>query len=235
MKVVRATRYLKSLGTKAFKKCTRLESVELPGVVDIWSDCFMECELLRDINLGKSVEFIGSEAFSRCYALKALVVDSINLHEIGLGAFKWSGLSYVDFSKCDLRVIDGECFRGCSSLDTVLLPSICEEICESCFSGCTSLKEITIPSNLVLLGKSAFEASGLTRIDLRSCTRLEGITTHVFRCCEELVDVKLPLNCMRIGFEAFKFCKKLRTVSGITRATFADTGAFACCPNLKWG
>ena len=61
------------------------------------------------------------------------------------------------------------CFKDCSGLTSITIPSSVTSLGDYCFSNCSGLTSITIPSSVTSLGASCFEwCSGLTSITLPS-------------------------------------------------------------------
>ena len=58
---------VKTIGSDAFSKCTKLESIEIPdGVASIGDRAFQQCSNLKSIAIPKSVTTIGKVAFEYC-------------------------------------------------------------------------------------------------------------------------------------------------------------------------
>ena len=55
-----------------------------------------------------------------------------------------------------ITAIGDECFRGCSGLTSITIPSSVTSLGNSCFSHCSRLASITIPSSVTSLGNSCF-------------------------------------------------------------------------------
>ena len=63
-----------------------------------------------------------------------------------------------------ITVIKDQMFEGCCSLRSIDLPESVTRIGAGAFKGCTSLKTINLPENLVELGAECFDNSGLMQI-----------------------------------------------------------------------
>lgn len=63
----------KDINSFGFHGCTNLESLILEGVVDIYNDAFSDCEKLKWIDFGKTLQRIGSNAYGNCISLTNLV------------------------------------------------------------------------------------------------------------------------------------------------------------------
>lgn len=79
-------------------------------------------------------------------------------------------------------------FQGCENLVSVVLPSDTTKIESLAFSGCSSLTSIEIPDNVTIIDDGAFQE-----------TAIEHIT--------------IPANVTYIGYTAFFYCDKLRSIS----------------------
>ena len=67
------------------------------------------------------------------------------------------------------------CFRGCSSLTSINIPSSVTSLAEDCFAYCSSLASIDIPSSVTSLGEDCFyECSSLTSINIPSSVKSLG-------------------------------------------------------------
>ena len=101
-----------------------------------------------------------------------------------------------------------------------------------CFRQCSSLESITLPSTIKQIGRSAFwECSSLTSIDIP-----EGVTIIPERCfseCKKLNSVTLPTTIKKIEDYAFYECNKVKTISipnGCER--LEELGYFASSPRI---
>ena len=77
------------------------------------------------------------------------------------------------------------CFKDCSGLTSITIPSSVTSLGDYCFSNCSGLTSITIPSSVTSLGASCFEwCSGLTSITIPSSVTSLG--DHCFLNCQNL-------------------------------------------------
>lgn len=84
-----------------------------------------------------------------------------------------------------VTAIGRECFKGCRSLTTVILPDTITEIRQQAFSDCTNLRGIFIPEGVEIIEKAAFH----------NCLVLEAI--------------HLPHSLRTLDAQAFSRCRKL--------------------------
>ena len=66
---------------------------------------------------------------------------------------KVKGSDGVDYS---VVAFGNECFKGCSSLTSITIPSSVTSLGYWCFNGCSGLTSITIPSSVTSLGDCCF-------------------------------------------------------------------------------
>ena len=161
---------VKAIETGALYKCTKLKSIVLPENLqsieygDWSSGAFADCYSLTDVKF-KACNFIGSYAFSNCYALNHVTLPP-DLKTIDQYAFaNCSSLHSVDFPPL-LESIGSYAFQSCA-LDSISLPGL-TRIDEYAFSGCGNLKEVKVPSTLESVGDKAFEG----------CSNLNDVFTY---------------------------------------------------------
>ena len=160
---------VKTIESGALYNCTKLKSVVLPeklqSIEDGWdSGAFANCNSLTDVKF-KACNFIGSYAFSNCYALNHVTLPP-DLKTIDQYAFgSCNNLHSVDFPPL-LESIGSYAFQSCA-LDSISLPGL-TRIDEYAFSGCGNLKEVKVPSTLESVGDKAFEG----------CYKLNDVFTY---------------------------------------------------------
>ena len=121
----------------------------------------------------------------------------------------------------DLNVmyLDEDTFKNNTKITKVVLPKTLMEIPEEAFLGCTSLKEVVIPAECMQSGKGAF----------KGCINLEKVT--LLPAKDEITGQEAT-GSFTVGIEAFKDCKKLKTIENPHRMTTAYTRAFENCTSL---
>lgn len=108
------------------------------------------------------------------------------------------------------------------------------EIKDCTFCSCNNLETITFPKNIRRIGKSAFEASKLRKIDLSS-TNVEIIDDFAFQNSCALQDVVFPECLSKIGAQAFYKCSSLydiclpKNIKSIHSTAFMDTSIPQVC------
>ena len=92
------------------------------------------------------------------------------------------GVEYV------VTTLGASCFKGCSGLTSITIPSSVTSLSESCFKGCSGLTSITIPSSVTSLGGSCFQD------------------------CSGLTSITIPSSVSYLGWDCFMYCQNLETV-----------------------
>lgn len=99
-------------------------------------------------------------------------------------------------------------FRGCSSLETILIPNSVVQIGEGAFAECESLSYINIPDKLTKIPKS------------------------LFAYCSSLATIAIPDNVKRICEEAFFKCSSLSSIS-LPASVDLESRIFISCNSLS--
>ena len=233
-----------SIGRDAFKGCSGLTAVTIPGSVTRIGDwSFFGCSGLTSVTIPDGVTAIGNGAFSSCSGLTAATIPN-SVTRIG----DWS-------------------FFGCTRLKAVTIPGSATEIGDGAFSGCSRLmlmevengsgnyhvdggvlfmkdkaalgcypagkkaEKYTIPGNVTVIGSSAFEGcSKLTEVVIpSSVTRIER---WAFSGCIGLTAVNIPSSVTEIGESAFSGCSGLMAVNIPSSVTEIRGQTFSGCSGL---
>ena len=115
------------------------------------------------------------------------------------------GVEYVVTS------LGASCFKDCSGLTSITIPSSVTSLSESCFCGCRGLTSITIPSSVTSLGEACFlSCRGLTSITIPSSVTSLGASC--FEWCSGLTSITIPSSVTSLGGDCFLGCLKLESV-----------------------
>lgn len=136
------------------------------NVVGIKTEAFKENNIVQNITLSPSVEFIGINAFKGCQTLQTVTINydavSGGCSQIGDEAFAGSTLSSIVFSDTGatskLTEIGKRAFRN-TKLTSIEIPATVTQIGAGCFENINSLSDVTFKSggnNGVTVGAYAF-------------------------------------------------------------------------------
>lgn len=106
------------------------------GIETIETDCFLDCNTIREIGLPSTLKYIMPGAFESC-----------------------SKLEVIDIPNGVIKIEEGT-FAYCSSLMSVYLPNSVKEIGNRAFERCLNLKRIQIPKSVTSVKDSAFSYWG---------------------------------------------------------------------------
>ena len=156
------------------------------GITSIGEWSFICANALKEVNIPKNIENIGS------YAFVFSKIKTINLEEgverIDSYAFQYcSELEKITIPS-SLITIDNNAFQFCYKLSNIEFSEGLESIGERAFYGCTSLENLTLPNNI------------------------KTISNYAFGYCENLKEITIPNSIMNIGTQAFLNCSNLNTV-----------------------
>ena len=190
------------IGDHAFKECSKLKTINnVPaGLTDINEWCF-----------------------------ESTALESVDLSNTNVTIMK-DGVFYNNKSLTSIQLPNklenfwDNAFNGCTSLNNIVMPSTVVGIYNNVFNSCTSLSNVkfndryttlghhvfkncplaavTFPKTLNSIGEYAFEGTNLKTVDL-SNTQIKKLPNGSFYNCQQLNDVKLPIELTDIGECAF--------------------------------
>ena len=108
---------IETIGDSAFRKCSKLLSINLENIKSIGTYAFCECAVLNNITVS-SLQSLGTRAFEKCAKLKSISMPA-TLTEIPLGCFSGCTiLKTVNLGE-GVKTIKGNAFNGCSLLTNI--------------------------------------------------------------------------------------------------------------------
>lgn len=226
-----STNYL----NKSFKNNTSIrtfnELSQFTGITQLINQQFMGASNLTSIDTSK-ITHVGDNCITDTK------ITSLNLSSLtnigGTNAFAGNTLlTSVDFGQnSSLTALKANTFGGCTSLQTITIPTTVTTIPDYCFYNDSNLTTISGTSNVTSIGGSAFEnCSKLTTIDISSVTTL---TWSSFKGCSKLNNITLNSGLTSIPSSCFNGCSSLTSID-LSNVTMFGQEAFRGCTNLGSG
>ena len=243
-----------SIGERAFNGCIGLTSITIgDSVTSIGESAFSGCSSLESI----TIPFVGAKAgvtSSDIYQYPFGYIFGTASYDGGVATeqhYYGSSTSddayttyYIPSSLKSVTVTGGNILRGafynCTGLTSVTIGNSVTSIGEWAFSGCSGLTSITIPDSVTSIGDRAFESCELTSIIV-----VEGNSKYhsVGNCLIETATKTLILGCKTsaiptdgsvtsIGYEAFRGCTGLTSITIPDSVTSIGDWAFTSCSGL---
>lgn len=193
-----------------FRECTSLTSITIPaGTKTIGTYAFQDSGL-TSIIIPNSVTKIDNNAFRNCDALSSVVFESGGKETLTIvnGSTSTSTAS-----------TSAGAFRGCTGLESIVLPARIGVLGSYAFADCTNLAEITFEDGcgLAEIGNLAFWNCAISEFVVPSTVTKLGTATVTtttmapFKNCENLKSVTLPDN-WEIMRNRFNGCEALEEV-----------------------
>ena len=142
-----------------------------------------------------------------------------------------SGLTSITIPS-SVTSLGASCFEWCSGLTSITLPSSVTSLGASCFYFCSGLTSITIPSSVTSLSESCFcGCSGLTSITIPSSVTSLGY--YCFSHCSGLTSITIPSSVTSLGYDCFKDCSGLTSITIPSSVTSLGGDCFLGCLKLE--
>lgn len=139
---------VKTIGARAFSGCSSLTNITIPlSLKSIGEDAFWGCSSLK-LNQYDNAYYIGSEAFPYTVLIKAISKDITKCEISGQTRHIYDN-AFEDCTKLTKVTIQLTNFIGGKG-------SYYSTIGREAFSGCSSLESVTIPSSITSIGEDAF-------------------------------------------------------------------------------
>lgn len=221
------TENLLSIKAAAFRETTMLTEISLPDSIQIIEQCAFCDSGIENIYLPKDLRQIGNGAFASS-GIKSIVIPD-RVTKLGRGAFsRCRKLTDVTLPE-SVTVIPRLAFINCDKLKTISAPNVAV-VCDNAFCHCEMLTAFDF-SQIKELGSASFAGTGIRKavlsnkltnlqpstfcncknlqsVDMSACDNVKTISTRCFEDCNELTDIKLPLNVHKFAdgcFESVKF------------------------------
>ncbi len=252
--------YYTSLGDGLFFGCASLKSVEIPeGVTSIGLGAFYDCPALSSITIPSSLTDIGDNAFGvgNRDIYGHITAESRPAYTSNIRAINYLGTIeqwidkqwYTDSVSCIYKLylneqlvtdivipdnvtsINDSLFRGCFSLETIILSEGVTRIGSYAFDNCIELTSITIPTTVDYMGDSVFQfCKKLKNITIEN--GVKEIGSYAFNGCTSITNIEIPGSIECIGQNAFSGCTGLTDVTLEDGITEIGNAAFYGCTGL---
>ncbi len=150
---------------------------------------------------------------------------------ISRGAFKnCSSLTSITLPNI-IQQIGEYAFEGCSGLESVVIPNSVTSLGENVFSNCTSLVSVTLPDTITYIPAAAFGGcTSLTTIEIPSVVTFIGNSSF---SGSGLTFIEIPYSVTDISGYAFQNCTELTSVVIPLSVNEVDFCAFKGCNNAS--
>ena len=172
------------------------------------------------------------------YAEAAAVTDS----NLGYSFFYKRDITSFDEFQYFIGLSEIGGFRGCSNLNSIVLPCTAKIINSSAFEECASLKTLVIPNSVMYIGQRSFaECTGLTSIEIPNSVielgRIERdnvteVGGGTFENCSNLSTVVLSQNLIILDVDIFKGCTSLSSLNIPKSVRWILNNIASGCDNL---
>ena len=203
----------------------------IPEGVKRYTAAFCDCPGLTKLTLASSLEEFGS---LECLpGLKECVLAE--------GMTRIPGRFFADCTALErvtipstLKIVGGQAFNNCSSLQSIKLPEGLTTIEEWAFADCTGLKHLNLPSTLTEIGGLAFCRcrSWCDKVVVPSGVRV--LSQWAFLGCDSLTSITLPDTLEEIGELCFSHHSGLTTLMLPDSVKTIGGSCFYDCENLQW-
>lgn len=146
-----------SIGYGAFENCSKLASVSMAdGITSISDFAFAGCENLKEISIPDSVVELAGFVFDGCTALTNVKMSSA-IKELDYRVFADCPNLQLDFLD-GIETIGWRSFSGSAlTADTLVIPDSVTSIVYYAFEGNTSISNIEVPDHFVSIQQGAFD------------------------------------------------------------------------------
>ena len=199
-----------ALGAAANRK--QINKIELSsGLTRIGDNAFLQASV-TDVKIPDTVISIGTNAFWNCNTIQTILPASVR--ELGATAFYGTFVVNVDANSPYFRSEEGgkvlyskdkttlyQVSQNCAS--EFAIPSTVTTINDFAMNGCANVTgELVIPDSVQTIGRSAFEGTGFTSLNLGNSVKEIGVSAF-YKCTTMTGNLVIPASVTTIGENAF--------------------------------
>ena len=190
----------------------QINKIELPsGLTRIGDNAFLQASV-TDVEIPNTVISIGTNAFWNCNTIQTTIPASVQ--ELGATAFYGTFVVNVDANspyfcseengkilynkdKTTLYQVSQDCTGNFT------IPSTVTTINDFAMNGCANVTgALVIPDSVQTIGRSAFEGTGFTSLNLGNSVKEIGVSAF-YTCATMTGDLVIPASVRTIGENAF--------------------------------
>ena len=199
-----------ALGVPANRK--QITEIVLPnGLTHIGNNAFLQAAVTK-VEIPNTVVSIGTNAFWKCNTIETTLPASVR--ELGATAFYGTFVVNVDANnpylcseengkvlyskdKTTLYQVSQDCAGDFT------IPSTVTTINDFAMNGCANVTgELVIPDSVQTIGRSAFEGTGFTSLNLGNSVKEIGVSAF-YKCAAMMGDLVIPTSVTTIGANVF--------------------------------
>ena len=206
----------------------------------LWGLAASHMNTISTMTINSNCKIIGSYILDRYNptSLTKVIIPSGVISISPFAFYRQSNLKTVEFEpNSKLQNLGGYAFSGCTSLESIEIPSSVKNIGYSVFDSCDKLK-YTIEGNLKYLGNSQNKylmlvdttSNDITSASINSNCKVIG--SYAFSSCTLLNSIIIPSNVVRINNSAFSGCSSLKTITIPSSVSMVGGSAFYNCKAL---
>jgi len=222
-------------------------------VTSIGDSAFSQCTGITSVTIHSGIETIETDAFLNCYNLSTLFISDIEKWcSIKFGSPASNPLYYeggyiclngsIIFDVVLPDVVNAYAFYGCSSLESVTVPSTISRIGVNAFGKCPNIENVKVAdvdswSRANITG-SPFPSSWKMYVGDKLVEKVEipeGITEikRNFSYCSSLKEIVLPESVVSVGVYAFYDCENLLKIEIKGKVASFGMYSFSGCNSIK--
>ena len=231
---------LLSIGKKAFSGCTNLTALTIPkSVIEIGSNAIPSACVINayqpsaGYNYRSTNRVVLNNSFTTGNETYYYIINDDGCAEI-IGCTTTSTEITVptEIDGIVVNKIGDYGFSGCTTLNSITIPSNILNIGKYAFNGCMGLVNATIPTTVHTVGDYAFNnCTGLVNVTISE--GVQALGEGAFYNCTSLIEAVIPDTAAYIGSYAFYNCTSMVTATIGTMAEFIGDYTFYNCSSLE--
>ena len=236
LKSVRLPNGLTSISGSMFYNCTQLQSINLSStaVTEIGDYAFYNCDNLQSVTLPASLQALGNHAFYHCDKVESVTFAGNNNVTLS-GESHFADIPQLRSVRLPngQTVISKYMFYRCNLEGIDLSNTAVTEIRDQAFYQNKGMSTAAFPATLTSIGNNAFEENNIGRLQLNN--GLVSIGSRAFYNSKNLGEapIVIPPTVTTIGEDAFRSCRKMRSITFSDNLSSLGNAVLAYCDSLR--